>query len=180
MDTCKNIRKQFGLTQQDLAMYLGVNRITIIRIEKGEAVLNTNALLKMADLQKCVEQVESRRKKTLTEETKNYCRKLEEECLFRLASLKRKSVAMQKSMDKCHSLRALLNELDPGSNKHTQAWVKVQAARMEKIASRNNETEQAAQQVLILMCTAQLTALRKYMRDNKIRPVKTKISSQLK
>lgn len=176
MYTCTHIRKHFGLSQKDLAMFLGVNRITIHRKERGKDVLNTDALLKMAELERCLEQEEVKRKTTCTQETISYCRKLEADCLFRLATLKRKLVAMQKRFDKACCLRSLLAQLNPGSDKHTQDWIMIQTLKVERTTSKCNETEQAAQQILIMMCAAELTALRNYMRQHKIHPVKTNIS----
>jgi DNA-binding XRE family transcriptional regulator len=176
MYTVKNIRKHFGLGQKDLATLLGVSRFSILRTEKGKGALDTSALLKMAELQKCMEQEEVKRKESCNEETLRYCGKLEADCLFRLAKLKRKLVSMQKSFDKCCRMQSLLAQLNPGSDKHTQTWLKLQAIKMERTANRCNETEQAAQQILIMMCAAELTALRNYMRQYKVHPVKTDIS----
>jgi DNA-binding XRE family transcriptional regulator len=176
MYTVKNIRKHFGLGQKDLATLLGVSRFSILRTEKGKAALDTCALLKMAELQKCMEQEEIQRKESCNEETLRYCGKLEADCLFRLAKLKRKLVSMQKAFDKCCRMRSLLEHLNPGSDKHTQTWLKIQTIKMDRTTSKCNETEQAAQQILIMMCAAELTALRNYMRQNKIHPVRTDIS----
>ncbi len=176
MHTSKQIRKEFGLSQEDLATLIGVNRFSILSMEKGSDMLNTPALLKLTALQKHMEGERLTPKKSCTIETISYGRELEVECLFRLSTLKRKLVSMQNRYDKCSRLRSLLNQANAGSEKPTKAWVNTQTIKMERIANRCDETEQAAQQVHIMLCAAELTALRNYMRQHKIRPVKTTIS----
>lgn len=175
MSTYRHFRKKFGLGQKDLAMFLGVNRISIIRMEKGRGVLNTGAWLKLDELEKCLNQAGAKPAKQNTEQTAQYCRRLETNCAFRLASLKRKLRSMQERWEKVGCLRCLLDQVNAGSDKQTREWLQLQTIRTERMAHKCNETDQAALQVLITMCAAELAAVRKYMRRNKIRPTKTNI-----
>jgi DNA-binding XRE family transcriptional regulator len=177
MHVSKQIRKELGLSQEDLATLLGVNRFSILRMEKGGDTLNTPALLKLAALQQHMGVERMKPIKSFSKETISYCRKLEEECFFRLSSLKRKLVSMHNRFDKCCRLRSLLDQPNASNEKPNEAWVNIQTIKMERIGLKCNETEQAVQQVLIMMCAAELTAIRKYMRQHTNRTVKTSIQN---
>lgn len=51
----KNIRKQSGFTQEQIAKFLGVDQSMIAKIEKGERALTTVQLRKLANLFACSE-----------------------------------------------------------------------------------------------------------------------------
>lgn len=180
MYTYKNIRKEFGLGQEDLALLLRVSRISIIRLEKGKAALNTDALATMATLEKCLVQEQLKPKTTNTAATASYCRELEADCLFRLTKLKRKLAAMQRKSDQVCHMRLLLAQLSTESDKYNEAWVKCQAFKVENAANKCKEEDLAAQLLLIMITSAELTVIRKYMQQHKMRPPKAGTPRQIK
>jgi len=50
------LRQKLGYTQQQLANYLGVSRGMIFLVEKGKRSLSVSALLKLAALEKALEE----------------------------------------------------------------------------------------------------------------------------
>ncbi len=84
IDSIKKCRLQLGLTQQELADYLGVHRTSLAKAEKGTFILTTAPLMKLSALEKFLQQQPAEnqelKEKNIFNKTSDLCKTIEIRC----------------------------------------------------------------------------------------------------
>jgi transcriptional regulator with XRE-family HTH domain len=140
MRSLKTIRESFGLSQEQLAIYLGVSRSSINMAERGNRGLPTAALEKLALLQKSQQNNIIYRQKALQQRAakdnmaiKQYLKK----CQNEIQLLQKELALMQEHYGQCINVMLALEHLleaAPASGKPTkeQLWLEILAAETQK------------------------------------------------
>lgn len=147
MRSLKTIRENFGLSQEQLAIYLGVSRSSINMAERGTRGLPTAALGKLALLQKSQQTNIVYRQKALQQraakdaaEIKRYLKKCQNEILL----LQKELTLMQEQYGQCINVMQALEHLlqaTPALGKPTkeQLWLEIlEAETVKKMANCNH------------------------------------------
>ncbi len=117
MKTVKQLRTQLGMSQVDMATYLGINRTALAHAEKGRASLLVPALKKLATLEKAL--IKTTGHDSSNEIPGNDMLSLirgyelrEQTCIYESQLLQRKLEELDEQYNTAHQLYNVLKELD--------------------------------------------------------------------
>lgn len=101
MKSITELRKKTGMSQQDLADYLGISRSLVAMVERGERDLPKEAFHKLQEMNKFIGSIESGKPSTspnfyneATKELKKYQQQKIEEYLYKAEGLRRRLATM--------------------------------------------------------------------------------------
>ncbi len=140
MRSVKKMRETFGLSQEQMAIYLNISRGFLSMVEAGKRTLPTTALAKLAELQKSLQSnlvygqkaMQQQATKDLTE-LKTYAK----QCIIKLYQLQQELDLLKEQHGQCLKVWLALGHLKQGaaatdSNDRDRLWLDILEAETLK------------------------------------------------
>lgn len=168
MKTIKELRTYIGLSQGDLAEYLGISRSTLIQTEQGISSLNAACLLKVARIEMCLQEPVPANTLSETEpDHRQRCGEREQTCRYNMALLQRKLNELETTHAQNARLLHILDVLEH-SYPDDQTWIH---SNRQKAAARLQACSQTIRDQLserIYLLSAEADYLSQYLEKQKI------------
>lgn len=162
----KQTRQDLGLSQVDLAAFLGISRTRLIKAETGECGLTTAALHKVAQLERCMRDAAAfaaTEKPNISAKARSYCKSRTADINFRLASLKRKLADMTAINGRQVQILGMLDQLETETADSHKVWISALRNKTEYKLSICSEEECELIRTKIFFLTAEAESLKEYL-----------------
>lgn len=165
-----NIRENTGMSQESLAAYLGITRQALDKAEKGICSLNTSSLLKMSNLQACLERLsigDNKKQMPVTAEDQQSEISRQEECNYFISVLQRKLKSLEASFKKSLDLYEALCLMQP-ADEGDELWIK--KTKKDIINKLSNCRTAACMRLRkrIYLLTAEAEYISRFVNENQI------------
>jgi transcriptional regulator with XRE-family HTH domain len=169
MKTVKHTRLLLGLSQRDLAQYLGIARTRLMKTEKGDCGLSTVALFKLAYIEKRILTATpadaAKKVATCTKSTRDFCTRRALNCRYKLAVLKRRRDAMEFTYNRVMRLQQLLQILETETGGSNNPWILLQKQKAEKTLQACSPTWLSELHAKIYLLTAEADSIDLYLKQ---------------
>ncbi len=158
---------QLGLTQQELADYLGVQRSSLAKAEKGSLILTTAPLMKLVALEKHVQQQPTEKQelkeKNIFNKSSDFCKKTEIKCKCELNLLRSKLEVMKKTFSQLQ-YQYTIHTLAASDCNDLKSLKFLQTVRIQRRLNNCDEKAQEALKLRICILAAERSATAKYLK----------------
>lgn len=169
METIRSCRIKLGLSQQEFAEYLMIERSRLSRAENGMSTLPASALMKLASLEKFLEhqpKVPAAGKKEKCLKSVRYCQGREVKAKYDLMIMRLQLERMKKTHAGLHYKYKMLEIETVDAGQGLDSIKNYQKIRMARQLKTCDATAQEHLQVRISILAAELSAIRRYLKKN--------------
>lgn len=146
MELITELKEQLGISQQEIADYLGISRSAVSMAESYHRELSTKAMLKLLKLRQLLSEAGkalSAVKNQQNVPSKDFLQKHHQECLKKQQQLREKLAlilaANTRSEKVLQTTALLLNDLPKGiEGKKDKVWLELLISRHQEILAQNN------------------------------------------